>query len=680
MDSTRALRFDDLEKVQQVWTKELYLNTDHQPSEMNEQDWQAGSAVPAAGATLPPEPSELLPELALDGMLDYSDIDAMLTQELRDLDIPMLGEFDPAGPAGGSQHASGTPGGRPPSAFSHKRGPSGTAIFGFLSHNKHLSISSRTQADHECGRGGLSPLFTPEMMATDDKGRSPHYMYREPEKPAHLSQALLKQQEEIRVALERQKEVNKKLEMQLRENKLQQEQLQKVLQDQEYFTQQLSRQQMHTGSTISNDKGTPPRIAMPDTTPSKSTTTPRAHPESIIITHNSASKGYQFPPPLMISPPSSHPTTSMTGSPQRRHRRASWLTNDSGKQGGQVSELESITDFLTNLDKYESKDTLSIHDDPHKNDSHAKSPFLLPTRGASSEMSNRTPFTPKEQLFSLSPSHAQYQHAKKESVLSTVSTIPQQSEDLDNSPKNHSPLRYAAHDPSLHGLRIPPGGCRPKDDANCGAGTSTSENQGVGVMKPRIYNFQHTPVKQKTLNDAVSLRPKETESSPMKITRKPTTLPRGTIDQYVHELPDKLFECAYPECGKIFKRRYNVRSHIQTHLEDRPYVCDFPGCHKAFVRNHDLARHKKAHYAKVWTCSCGRRFQQEKTLESHKSRMTCTPLQSVSQGPTSVSNGPTSAALSAPVSPRKSHMVTKPTTPASSPRKQMAPLYNDNII
>ncbi|CCF56870.1 hypothetical protein KAFR_0B05740 [Kazachstania africana CBS 2517] len=111
--------------------------------------------------------------------------------------------------------------------------------------------------------------------------------------------------------------------------------------------------------------------------------------------------------------------------------------------------------------------------------------------------------------------------------------------------------------------------------------------------------------------------------SPMKITRKPTTLPRGSIDKYVKELPDKNFECLFENCGKTFKRRYNIRSHIQTHLEDRPYPCDFPGCDKAFVRNHDLVRHKKSHFEKNYACPCGKKFNREDALIVHRCRMIC---------------------------------------------------------
>lgn len=111
--------------------------------------------------------------------------------------------------------------------------------------------------------------------------------------------------------------------------------------------------------------------------------------------------------------------------------------------------------------------------------------------------------------------------------------------------------------------------------------------------------------------------------SPSRGSRKCTKLSRDDLDRYVKELPDRLFECLYPNCGKFFKRRYNIRTHIQTHLEDRPYSCDFPGCNKAFVRNHDLIRHKKTHLKKKFVCPCGRVYYKEDQLHSHQSKMIC---------------------------------------------------------
>lgn len=155
-----------------------------------------------------------------------------------------------------------------------------------------------------------------------------------------------------------------------------------------------------------------------------------------------------------------------------------------------------------------------------------------------------------------------------------------------------------------------------------------NENQFLMVQTPSpelntdVSEFQNSSPGTFTTGSTTNLS-SPILSSPQKITRKLTTLPRGSIDIYVKELPEKMFECLFPDCGKLFKRRYNIRSHIQTHLEDRPYVCDFDGCGKAFVRNHDLVRHKKSHMEKRYACPCGKKFNREDALIVHRSRLIC---------------------------------------------------------
>jgi len=80
--------------------------------------------------------------------------------------------------------------------------------------------------------------------------------------------------------------------------------------------------------------------------------------------------------------------------------------------------------------------------------------------------------------------------------------------------------------------------------------------------------------------------------------------------------------CLYPECEKVFGRRENIRSHVQTHLNDRQYKCN--GCGKCFVRQHDLKRHAKIHTGnKPYKCPCGAGFARQDALTRHRQRGMC---------------------------------------------------------
>jgi regulatory protein SWI5 len=82
---------------------------------------------------------------------------------------------------------------------------------------------------------------------------------------------------------------------------------------------------------------------------------------------------------------------------------------------------------------------------------------------------------------------------------------------------------------------------------------------------------------------------------------------------------DHKFICLYPECGKRFGRKYNIQSHIQTHLSDRPYRCDV--CRAGFVRQHDLRRHEKIHGGdKPFVCACKKSFARQDALTRHRQR------------------------------------------------------------
>lgn len=121
------------------------------------------------------------------------------------------------------------------------------------------------------------------------------------------------------------------------------------------------------------------------------------------------------------------------------------------------------------------------------------------------------------------------------------------------------------------------------------------------------------------------------ELSPKRVVKKTSLLPPGELDRY-WEGPDenKVFTCTYKNCGKKFTRRYNVRSHIQTHLSDRPFTCSY--CPKSFVRQHDLNRHVKSHMvSKHCKCKCGKEFTRVEGYRKHLSLGIC-PKATESEG------------------------------------------------
>lgn len=558
--------------------------------------------------------------------LNYSDIDNLLTQELKELDIPLApdqtenaGEFDwrqniLASPKQfQSQHSR-----KPSLAQSrlHKRGLSGTAIFGFANHNKTLSISSIQRTIQDMSKdpniaGMLKNTAPSGSPSSIEAGQQPQYAQANT-KPGNatndeLNRLILDQQETLRLELDRQREVNRKLEMQLRENQLQQEKLQRVLNDQTPGRNSTSPlRQLPAVNGASPARNTSPLRQAPST----AVTTPARLPpadEKLIITSNSATGTYQFPPPS-TSPVSS---SAQNGSPSRGfHNRGR-------------NPQAPVTVPVPNLQLDSPREYIPAPPAPV---------FHTGYRSPDRERPAQQLFTPP------SRSANGNAHAPRTSVLSTASTIPQPEETA----STQGQAQGQGQGLGLFGLGLDLGGSTPAPQpVGLAPIPGSTENTPVKCRLPQKATFQHTPVKQTTMSSNTHAHvtpvtverdsegrvhlpnPMEYTPSPTKITRKPTTLPPGSIDHYVKELPDKLFKCVFPGCGKVFKRRYNVRSHIQTHLQDRPYSCQHPGCGKSFVRNHDLLRHQKTHGAKTWGCLCGKRFVKESSLQAHRAKMGC---------------------------------------------------------
>ncbi|KAL8841337.1 MAG: hypothetical protein Q9170_000967 [Blastenia crenularia] len=106
-------------------------------------------------------------------------------------------------------------------------------------------------------------------------------------------------------------------------------------------------------------------------------------------------------------------------------------------------------------------------------------------------------------------------------------------------------------------------------------------------------------------------------------TNEETGITEDEISAYIAgPLLDNKYMCTYEDCNKLFGRKENIRSHIQTHLGDRQWRCNH--CNKRFVRQHDLKRHAKIHTGqKPHLCPCGNGFARHDALTRHRQRNTC---------------------------------------------------------
>ncbi|KAK3936465.1 hypothetical protein QBC46DRAFT_419250, partial [Diplogelasinospora grovesii] len=95
--------------------------------------------------------------------------------------------------------------------------------------------------------------------------------------------------------------------------------------------------------------------------------------------------------------------------------------------------------------------------------------------------------------------------------------------------------------------------------------------------------------------------------------------------------PKQKPELKCEHCGKIFKRKFNLTSHLLTHSTDRPWECGF--CDKTFARESDCTRHSKGHSNEGrFVCSgtlkdgqtwgCGKAFARRDTLANHHKSQT----------------------------------------------------------
>ncbi|KAJ3373406.1 hypothetical protein GGF31_000839 [Allomyces arbusculus] len=134
-----------------------------------------------------------------------------------------------------------------------------------------------------------------------------------------------------------------------------------------------------------------------------------------------------------------------------------------------------------------------------------------------------------------------------------------------------------------------PGAGRPANGGALGLVAAPHPSPQQQQQQPPAHHILHYPA------GLTHVQPVPVTARKKKPPKIPTHVPNlGPLEDYATltiDGEDMTFKCK--TCGKVFRRIYNLKSHIKTHSNERPHACSL--CGKAFLRKADMFRHMKIH-------------------------------------------------------------------------------------
>ncbi|CAK9437024.1 uncharacterized protein LODBEIA_P14890 [Lodderomyces beijingensis] len=217
------------------------------------------------------------------------------------------------------------------------------------------------------------------------------------------------------------------------------------------------------------------------------------------------------------------------------------------------------------------------------------------------------------QAFPQQASQADYTHCSSYSYqpsLYTTATLPTQN--ALPSQSFSSPQRYP---PS-------PASMSDKSSISSASSSSSSTLSIASYSQPNYLPFSHShtntsnidysSIVSYTISPSLKRKWKQRRSNVV----SPATSPLDSTET---------FPC--PQCDKVFKKPYNLKSHMKTHSVEKPFQCSH--CPKSFARSHDKKRHEVLHQGvKNFKCEgylqdgttrwgCGKKFARSDALSRH---------------------------------------------------------------
>ncbi|XP_051505289.1 zinc finger protein 143a [Myxocyprinus asiaticus] len=93
------------------------------------------------------------------------------------------------------------------------------------------------------------------------------------------------------------------------------------------------------------------------------------------------------------------------------------------------------------------------------------------------------------------------------------------------------------------------------------------------------------------------------------------------IRRNTQQTGEKVFQCNYDGCGKLYTTANHLKVHERAHTGDKPYLCELPGCGKKFTTGYGLKSHIRTHTGeKPYCCqemNCKKSFKTSGDLQKH---------------------------------------------------------------